>query len=198
MWYCFLLSLWLHCRSQWFTEYPQSWNLHGSIALSEIHWCATFSRSWFQSRWQSLCQGSVLPNHLAFKETLWKISRTLRNHLSAWHSIIYSLSSRVHALCPSSLPCIHARTCHIQHFLWENTASPHSSHNWQGTWIWAPDSSLIILSGAVHTRVEVCRMDSEMSGLVERPWLQLMCCAVCLPCGRNFRWRRESPSGSEY
>ena len=58
--------------------------------------------------------------------------------------------------------------------------------------------SLIILSGAVHTRVEVHRMDSEMSGLVEWPWLQLICCAVCLPCGRNFRWRRESPSGSEY
>jgi len=43
------------------------------------------------------------------------------------------------------------------------------------------------LSGAVHTGVEVHRMDSEMSGLVERPWLQLMCCAVCLPHGRNFR-----------
>ena len=43
------------------------------------------------------------------------------------------------------------------------------------------------LSGAVHTGVEVRRMDSEMSGLVERPWLQLMCCAVCLPRGRNFR-----------
>jgi len=43
------------------------------------------------------------------------------------------------------------------------------------------------LSGAVHTGVEVCRMDMKMSGLVERPWLQLMCCAVCLPCGRNFR-----------
>ena len=28
-------------------------------------------------------------------------------------------------------------------------------------------ASLIILSGAVHTRVEVHRMDSEMSGLVE-------------------------------
>ena len=40
-------------------------------------------------------------------------------------------------------------------------------------------------------------MDLEMSGLVERPWLQLMCCAICLPHGRNFRWRRESPSGSE-
>ena len=39
-------------------------------------------------------------------------------------------------------------------------------------------------------------MDSEMSGLVEQPWLQLMCCAVCLLRGRSFR--RESPSGSEY
>ena len=27
--------------------------------------------------------------------------------------------------------------------------------------------SLIILSGMVHTGMEVCRMDSEMSGLVE-------------------------------
>ena len=45
----------------------------------------------------------------------------------------------------------------------------------------------MILSGAVHTGVEVRRMYSEMSGLVERPWLQLMCCAVCLPRGRNFR-----------
>ena len=55
----------------------------------------------------------------------------------------------------------------------------------------------VVVSGAVHTGLEVRRMDSEMSGLVERPWLQLMCCAVCLPCGRNFRWRRGSPSGSE-
>jgi len=51
----------------------------------------------------------------------------------------------------------------------------------QQTW------SLIILSGAVHTGMKVCRMDSEMSGLVERPWLQLICCAVCLPHGCNFR-----------
>ena len=27
------------------------------------------------------------------------------------------------------------------------------------------------LSGVVHTGVEVCRMDSEMSRLVEQPWL---------------------------
>ena len=44
-----------------------------------------------------------------------------------------------------------------------------------------------MLSGTVHTGVEVRRIDSEMSRLVKRPWLQLMCCAVCLPCGRNFR-----------
>ena len=49
--------------------------------------------------------------------------------------------------------------------------------------------------GTVHTGVEVHRMDSEMSGLVERPWLQLMCCAVCLPHGYNFRWRREVQVG---
>jgi len=47
--------------------------------------------------------------------------------------------------------------------------------------------SLIILSGMVHTGVEVRRMDLEMSRLVEQPWLQLMCCAICLPHGRNFR-----------
>jgi len=58
--------------------------------------------------------------------------------------------------------------------------------------------SLIILSGAVHTGVEVRRIDSEMSGLVEQPWFQLMCCTVCLPYGCNFRWREESPSGSKY
>jgi len=58
--------------------------------------------------------------------------------------------------------------------------------------------SLIILSGVVHTGVEVCRIDSEMSRLMEQSWLQLICCAVCLLRGRNFRWREESPSGSEY
>ena len=45
----------------------------------------------------------------------------------------------------------------------------------------------LLLSGTVHTGVEVRRMDSEMSRLVEQSWLQLMCCAVCLPRGRNFR-----------
>ena len=43
------------------------------------------------------------------------------------------------------------------------------------------------MSGAIHTGVEVHRIDSEMSRLVKQPWLQLMCCAVCLPHGRNFR-----------
>ena len=56
---------------------------------------------------------------------------------------------------------------------------------------------LLLLSGTVHTRVEVCGMDSEMSGLVEQPWLQLMCCTVCLPHSRNFRWWEEVWDGSE-
>ena len=43
------------------------------------------------------------------------------------------------------------------------------------------------LSGAVHAGVEVRKMYLEMSRLVERPWLQLMCCTVCLPRGHNFR-----------
>ena len=34
-----------------------------------------------------------------------------------------------HVLCSSSLPCVHARTHHIQHFLRENTAGLCSSHN---------------------------------------------------------------------
>ena len=45
----------------------------------------------------------------------------------------------------------------------------------------------IVVSDMVHTRVEVCRIDSEMSGLVEQPWLLLMCCTACLLCGHNFR-----------
>ena len=43
------------------------------------------------------------------------------------------------------------------------------------------------LSDAVYTGVKVCGMDSEMSRLVERPWLQLMCCTICLTHGCNFR-----------
>ena len=53
--------------------------------------------------------------------------------------------------------------------------------------LWNFDRKNKCVSGTVHTGVEVHRMDLEMSGLVERPWLQLMCCAVCLPCGHNFR-----------
>ena len=45
----------------------------------------------------------------------------------------------------------------------------------------------IVVSGMVHTRVEVCRIDSEMSRLVKQPWLLLMCCTACLLCGHNFR-----------
>ena len=50
------------------------------------------------------------------------------------------------------------------------------------------DFLYIYMSGVVHTGVEVCRMDLEMSRLVKWPWLQLMCCAVCLPHSHNFRW----------
>jgi len=84
----------------------------------------TFPHSWFQSRWQSLCEGLVLLNHLAFKETLQKISQTLQNHCPAWYFIVYSPASRVYMLCSSSLLCVHAWTCHIQHFLQENTTGP--------------------------------------------------------------------------
>ena len=57
--------------------------------------------------------------------------------------------------------------------------------------------SLIILSGAVYTRVEVHRMDLEISRLVEQPWLQLMCYAVCLLCGCNFRCWEEVQEENE-
>ena len=55
-----------------------------------------------------------------------------------------------------------------------------------------------LLSGTVHTGVEVCRIDLELSRLVEWPWLQLIYYAICLPHGCNFRWRKESLSRSEY
>jgi len=35
--------------------------------------------------------------------------------------------------------------------------------------------------------VKVCKIDSEIYGLVEQPWLQLMYYAIYLPCGHNFR-----------
>ena len=44
-----------------------------------------------------------------------------------------------------------------------------------------------ILSGIVYTGVEVHRMDVEISRLIERPWLQLICYAICLLYSRNFR-----------
>ena len=68
MQYCFLPSSRFCCRSRWITEYPQSWNLCSPTVLSEICWCMTFLRFWFQSRWQSLCQGLVLLNHLPSKK----------------------------------------------------------------------------------------------------------------------------------
>jgi len=36
--------------------------------------------------------------------------------------------------------------------------------------------------------VKVCNMDSEMCGLVEQPWLQLICYTIYLSHGYNFRW----------
>ena len=36
-----------------------------------------------------------------------------------------------------------------------------------------------LVSGMVHTRVKVHRIDSAMSGLVEQPWLQLICYTIC-------------------
>ena len=48
-------------------------------------------------------------------------------------------------------------------------------------------SHFCLMSDMVHTRVEVHRIDSEMYGLVEQSWFQLICCAICLPCGHNFR-----------
>ena len=66
------------------------------------------------------------------------------------------------------------------------------------TWLMIGMKILIrSLSGAVHIRVKVRRMNLETSGLVEWPWLQLICCAVCLPRGHNFRWWGEVRDGSE-
>ena len=73
---------------------------------------------------------------MAFKETFQKIPQTLWNHCPVWYSIVYSLSSRVYVLCSSSFLYVHAQTCHVQYFLWENTTDFHSSYNWQWTWIW--------------------------------------------------------------
>ena len=68
------------------------------------------------------------------------------------------------------------------------SSSDHSYVSSEVLFVICKDPSLSdSVSGVVHTGVEVHRMDSEMSRLVERPWLQLMCCAVCLPHGRNFR-----------
>ena len=50
---------------------------------------------------------------------------------------------------------------------------------------------IVIMLGIVHTGVEVCKMDLEMSRLVEWPWLQLMCCTAYLSYSHNFRWWKE-------
>ena len=56
----------------------------------------------------------------------------------------------------------------------------------------------LIMSGTIHTGMEARRMDLEISGLVEQPWLQLMCCAICLLHGCNFRWWEEVQDRSKY
>ena len=49
------------------------------------------------------------------------------------------------------------------------------------------DAFSFLMSDTVHTGVEVHKMDLEMCELVERPWLQLMYYAICLPHSCNFR-----------
>ena len=95
-----------------------------------------FPHTWFQSKWQSLYQGSVLQNYLAFKETLQKISQTLWDHFLAWYTIIYPPPSRVYMLYPSSFPCVYTGTCYVQFFSWVNTTSPYTGYNQQRTWVW--------------------------------------------------------------
>ena len=43
---------------------------------------------------------------------------------------------------------------------------------------------MICLSDMVHTGGEDCL---EICGLIKQPWLQLMCCAICLLHSHNFR-----------
>ena len=71
---------------------------------------------------------------------------------------------------------------------------------------WQIEEGLVLKKGRVyvlkvldmvHTRVEVHRIDLEISRLVEQSWLQLMCCAICLLCGCNFRCWEEVQEESE-
>jgi len=45
--------------------------------------------------------------------------------------------------------------------------------------------------------IKVYKMDLEMCRLVEQPWLQLMCCTVCLSHGCNFQWKERVQNESE-
>ena len=91
--------------------------------------------------------------------------------------------------------------CNTLYLRWSTNATSNSKKFSFGWWnIYSMINGFdndFILSGTVHTRVEVCRMDPEMSRLVEWPWLQLICCTICLPCGRNFRWWGEVWDGSK-
>ena len=48
------------------------------------------------------------------------------------------------------------------------------------------------MSGVVHTGYKSLKI-----GLVEWPWLQLICCAICLLHGHNFWWKEEVQEKSE-
>ena len=45
--------------------------------------------------------------------------------------------------------------------------------------------------------VKVCEIGLEMYRLMKWPWLQLICYAICLPYGHNFRWEEEVWDKSE-
>ena len=77
----------------------------------------------------------------------------------------------------------------IQNFNY--TAKPLNKLKGKKEWEWKEEHQQAFdelkVSDMVHIGVEVCKMDLEMSRLVEQPWLQLMCCTICLLYGRNFR-----------
>jgi len=77
----------------------------------------------------------------------------------------------------------------IQNF--NHTAKPLNKLKRKKEWEWKEEHQQAFdelkVSGTVHTGVEVCKMNSEMSKLVKQPLLQLMCCTICLLYGHNFR-----------
>ena len=59
-------------------------------------------------------------------------------------------------------------------------------------WLWESCQVWFIPRKKVH------RVDSEMYGLIEQSWLQLICCTICLLYSHNFRWEKEVWDRSEY